>query len=139
LFLKIQLGGYSMFPFFRAGDIALVQRVDMKTVGVGSIIVFKSYDKFIAHRVIKVDSNNDEITFMCKGDSLINSDPIVTANNFIGIVKEITRNYLIIYKSDINFNKSLFLAKISPYSAYIFRLVVVLIVLVKKVLNMFYS
>jgi len=139
LFLKIQLGGYSMFPFFRAGDIALVQRVDMNTVRIGSVIVFKSYDKLIAHRVLKVNYNNEDITFICKGDSVIHDDPIVTVNNFIGIVKEITRSYIIIYKSDRSFIKSLFFAKMSPYSAYIFRSAVVLIVFINKILNKLYS
>ncbi len=78
--------GYSMFPFLRKGDLLTVEPVPMDKIKRGDVIVFESNGKWIAHRVMIKFIENDKIKLIPRGDARISSDPIVTFENYVGIV-----------------------------------------------------
>ena len=56
--LKIRLGGRSMYPFLRNGDIGLVKKICISNLKIGDVIVFKTSEKLIAHRLLKIIYRN---------------------------------------------------------------------------------
>ncbi len=83
--------GYSMFPFLRKGDLLTVEPVPMERIKRGDIVVFESEEKWIAHRVIKIHSNDGLIGFTTRGDARVSRDPVINKTNYIGLVPSIER------------------------------------------------
>ena len=83
--------GYSMFPFLRKGDLLTVEPVSMDKIKRGDVVVFESEEKWIAHRVIKIQSNAEGLEFLLRGDTCIEFDPAVDKENYIGSVQVFTR------------------------------------------------
>lgn len=84
--------GYSMFPFLRKGDILTVEPIPMNNIKRGDVVVFEMEEKWIAHRVIRIYTNNESIQITTRGDARISSDPLVNKSNYIGLVYTIERD-----------------------------------------------
>ncbi len=116
-FVKVKLGGYSMYPFIKAGDIALIKKCKLDELNIGDIIVFKLNNKWIAHRLIKVISENGDKILITKGDSELKNDKPITEKEFTGKIVSITHKnreidlenhkYQLKSKRIIRFNKAL--------------------------------
>ena len=120
--LRIKMQGGSMFPYLRKGDIALIRKVNFYQLCEGDIIAFETEGKWIAHRILKKINKNDKKTFLCKGDAMKNHDPLVAENNYLGKIIGLERNNQFI-NIDTDSRKKLhyFLAKISPFTPYLYR------------------
>jgi|GEM_PF-1659963 len=90
----------SMEPALYKGDIIIWVPCKAEDVKVGDIIVFKSYvneKTIIAHRVIKIEMQNNEPTFVTKGDNNPSPDqygshavePNIRSNHLLGRVVSI--------------------------------------------------
>ncbi|MBS2100245.1 S24/S26 family peptidase [Carboxylicivirga linearis] len=78
--------GISMFPFLLPGDrLKISPKQDFTT---GDIVIFKGTETLVAHRIVKMESEN----IICKGDSLYLSDPVLLKQNILGVVVGRTRN-----------------------------------------------
>jgi len=75
--------GTSMEPMLKAGDLILIESIAPSEVKEGDIIVFNvpgpvrehyNYPPVVAHRVIKVNTDNG-ITFRTKGDNVAGEEP----------------------------------------------------------------
>ena len=86
------VSGFSMYPFFRQGDILTIEPVSIDTVNLGDIVVYELKDIWIAHRVIQIISKKGEATLVLKGDTNLKNDSGVNAKNYIGIVQGIERS-----------------------------------------------
>ncbi len=82
-----------MGPWFVAGDLIVVQRVDPPTVRRGNVVVFLRGNLLVAHRVIKVlgAGPNGELGWKTKGDSAEEYDPPVFERELVGLVTFIER------------------------------------------------
>lgn len=83
------IGSGSMTGTIDKGD-AIIYRREKKidNVSKGDIIVFKSNEKRIVHRVVKIDDINGELRLYTKGDNNVQQDPdYVKEDSLVGIVK----------------------------------------------------
>lgn len=90
--VKTIASGTSMFPFLRKGDLLTIEPVLMDEIKRGDVVVFESEEKWIAHRVIKIHSNDGLTEFTTRGDARVSNDPPVRKENYIGIVSYLERN-----------------------------------------------
>jgi signal peptidase I len=89
--LKIRLGGRSMYPFLRNGDIGLVKKICISNLKIGDVIVFKTSEKLIAHRLLKIIYRNKKLSLITKGDSLLKKDCPISEENYIGKIVSFDR------------------------------------------------
>lgn len=82
--IKFRMKGNSMFPVMRCGDIGLVERCNPDDLKVGDIIVFKTPNKMIGHRLEKIIEQNDERIFIARGDNCYRSDAPFKSDALIG-------------------------------------------------------
>lgn len=114
--LKVTAGGLSMFPFLRKGDIIYFKKQKTENYKKGDIIVFKTSEKFIAHRLIKLKNEKNKIMVICKGDSLLKYDKAFPVNQILGKVISVERNdKKVDYMSDRILRKSQIIANSSLY------------------------
>jgi signal peptidase I len=90
--VKIEAAGYSMFPFMLPGDEQTISPVPIEDIAIGDVVVFEHDNKWISHRVISIQNNNNEKTLILRGDTCIQSDPLVTKANYIGKTVAFERN-----------------------------------------------
>jgi signal peptidase I len=77
--------GKSMQPTLNPGDMLIIKGINMSTLQVGDILVFKPkwLNKLIIHRAVKIDYTNNETKIFTKGDALKNLDIIYAEPNEI--------------------------------------------------------
>ena len=83
----------SMIPLLQIGDEVLVHVVNPAEIRVGDMIVYKSNDKLIVHRVIR---NYNSSSFLQKGDNTTTAE-IVSSKDVIGTVIAIRKGTRIFY------------------------------------------
>ncbi len=67
--------GRSMEPLFHTGDIVFLRKPNSENIHIGTIIVYKSGNKYIIHRVIKIYKYNNMNCYIVKGDNNPIPDP----------------------------------------------------------------
>ena len=82
--VKARVGGTSMLPWLRAGDIVTLKNCPLDTVRKGDIVVFKRFEKLVIHRVIAYDNMIAGIAFITKGDSCKHTDGYILPSDFLG-------------------------------------------------------
>ena len=90
--VKTIASGTSMFPFLRKGDLLTIEPLSMDEIKRGDVVVFERDEKWIAHRVIKIHSNEGLTEFTTRGDARVSNDPPVRKENYIGLVSYLERN-----------------------------------------------
>ena len=87
----IVIGSNSMKPKIEKGDVVLIERLNDKEkdkLKVGDILIFKSQNKIICHRIYRIIERNNNKYYVTKGDYNEKPDSGVTDNkNVIGVVK----------------------------------------------------
>lgn len=94
--VELPAAGYSMFPTLRPGDRILAEPTGKGRVPVpGSIIIYKSGDQFIVHRLVRIFINEAGIYyFEARGDSMSVNDPVLPAEKIVGVAKSFKRNHI---------------------------------------------
>lgn len=82
----------SMKPIFKRGDICIVENIEgeeeINQIKVGDIIEYQGNNQKIVHRVISINKNTMNITFITKGDNNKDEDILpVEAEQIIARVK----------------------------------------------------
>ncbi len=90
--LSFRMKGYSMFPTLREGDVGVVSKCSPREVKVGDIVVFRSGNKLIAHRLIKITDKEGQQIFIAKGDKNSFNDEPFSASQLEGKLETITRS-----------------------------------------------
>jgi len=78
------IAGRSMEPALHLGDFVLIEQVSPWEIKEGDVIIFEvpspvrelyNYPSIVAHRVVKINTKENVITFNTQGDNLGGSDP----------------------------------------------------------------
>lgn len=81
----------SMVPVFSRGSVVIVQPVRSPVdIHVGDIIQYEAENKMITHRVVKIDTSEDDtgdLVFTTKGDNNPSKDPPVKQSQVVGIIR----------------------------------------------------
>ena len=84
--VRLKVSGYSMFPLLREGDEIIVSKCNIKEITPGDVVVFKRNSKWIAHRLLKIVTDNNSTTLITKGDSCKLNDQPFNENSLCGKV-----------------------------------------------------
>ncbi|MGD8522437.1 MAG: signal peptidase I [Desulfobacterales bacterium] len=86
--------GKSMYPVIQDGETLIVEPIVPSAVKVGDIILYKSEEKLIAHRVISIKeiSIPNQYSLILRGDAAYSYDEPVYADQILGKVIAIERN-----------------------------------------------
>ena len=87
--LQLKASGYSMFPLFIPGDIITLNNI-IQPLKVGDIIAFKSKNRWIAHRIVSIDEQQQQL--ITQGDSCAKEDAPIVITDVIGVVSAYYRN-----------------------------------------------
>ena len=80
----------SMHPLIDINDKVLVKRIFPSEVRLGDIILFKSDDALVMHRVIKIEEQNGRMMILQKGDASLNAG-VTDSESIIGKVVAIEK------------------------------------------------
>jgi signal peptidase I len=87
---KISIQGRSMLPFIQDGDeLLIVTGID--NLRRGDVILFRQGGQLFAHRVLARNDEAGSPVFLTKGDNVLLTDPLVSAQQVLGRVTMITR------------------------------------------------
>ena len=94
--ITLRLNGYSMFPFLKAGDIGTIKKRSIESLKIGDVIVFKSENSWIAHRLIRKELLKDGYILLAKGDAQKRADKPLSTDDYIGKLTSFNRNGTVI-------------------------------------------
>jgi signal peptidase len=80
------VNGVSMVPAMKAGDLAIMQEVELETIQVGDIIQYRRYGDLVLHRVVRIEMRSEGPQFITRGDANNVDDDPVPANAVMGKV-----------------------------------------------------
>ena len=88
---RVEVRGFSMYPFLKEGDVVEVAPIQIGEVEQGDVVFFRSGDRLLAHRVIEIAEDDLETHLMTRGDVFRQADPPVNEESLIGLVKIVYR------------------------------------------------
>lgn len=89
--IRLRLGGASMFPYLREGDIATVVKTPLNALQPGHVVVFDRGDRWVAHRLMAIKQTDDTWNLISRGDSCNARDLPFDANIYAGQVTAVER------------------------------------------------
>lgn len=89
--VELSAYGRSMIPYLRPGQRVQLAPVDMSQIVRGDLVAFHKADYLVVHRVHAVLSENGVIQLLTKGDSNLNPDAPVDAQNYLAKVIAVQR------------------------------------------------
>jgi signal peptidase I len=85
--VRIRADGYSMYPLIRPGNIIYIEPFAEDEAPLpGTVIAWKRETGFVVHRLIRIIREEERTNFITRGDSCINEDKPVTADQLAGLV-----------------------------------------------------
>ena len=94
--LRIIAEGSSMLPSIRGGDVIIIKPINVVDLKIGDIIIRRTGNKLIAHRLIKKKNIEGILFLITKGDNLHSADQPLKASQLLGKVVSIERGFQII-------------------------------------------
>ena len=134
--VRIRVTGASMQPFLLGGETVTIHHVQVRTLGIGDIILFvDSNNRPIMHRIVRRRCRAETIEMQTKGDSCATVDDPISNQQILGKVVRISSPRL--YKSvdsnlSINLNhpgrrvQAIFIVLWSVSRSYLYRIRVLL-------------
>lgn len=89
--VNFSLGGTSMYPFLRDGDVGAVLRLPIEELKVGQVVVFEQNGRWIAHRLVSMHRADSGISLLCQGDSILRTDKPIGEAEFLGVIENFIR------------------------------------------------
>src|ERR1051325_8211071 len=87
LSVRFRVGGRSMYPTIRNGELITVEPCAASEIRCGDIVFYRLRDGVLAHRVIRIESEaSGAWRFTTRGDSYRSSDAPVKAGDILGRV-----------------------------------------------------
>lgn len=80
--------GGSMNPFLKDEQKIIIRKIGRKNITKGDIIIYKTNDWLLIHRVADIEKKGRRIRYIIKGDSLDDVTHVVERKKIVGIVKE---------------------------------------------------
>lgn len=85
--------GSSMYPIIREGNMCRFRPVETKKLAIGDIILFCSDSgQLIAHRLLSVIRREDQLLYICKGDTNLGCDAPIRREQMIGVLFSIGKS-----------------------------------------------
>jgi signal peptidase I len=89
--VELSAYGRSMIPYLRPGQKVQLAPVEISQIVRGDLVAFHKADYLVVHRVHAVLSANETIQLLTKGDSNLNPDAPVDAQNYLAKVIAVQR------------------------------------------------
>jgi signal peptidase I len=89
--VELSAYGRSMIPFLRPGQKVKLTPTELSQIVRGDLAAFHKQDYLVVHRVHAVHTTNDGIQLITKGDSNLNVDAPVDAQNYLAKVIAVQR------------------------------------------------
>lgn len=90
--MRFRPAGHSMHPTIRDGEVLLVEPVVCADVHRGDVVLYRTGERVIAHRVVRVEGGESiGYSFTLRGDACRSSDEPVSAEQVLGRVVAIER------------------------------------------------
>jgi signal peptidase len=85
----MSIGSNSMHPYFNRGDAVILKKMEPnEEIKEGMIVAYRHDDKVIAHRILTIDNDENQIVIRTKGDNNNSQDNwTFTKSDIIGIVE----------------------------------------------------
>ena len=91
--VRFRAPGHSMHPTIRDGEMVTVEPLKATRVRRGDIILYRTKSGLIAHRVMLIESKEDEAyVFHLRGDASTSFDAPVSAEQILGRVVAVERD-----------------------------------------------
>jgi len=102
--VKFRAPGYSMYPTILHEDVITVEPIQPEAIKVGDIALYRKENSVIAHRVVRIEKNDDsqshshssalspESCFILRGDARPTSDDPINAEQILGKIVSVERN-----------------------------------------------
>ena len=90
--IKMRMGGHSMFPFLLPGDVASIISKPISNLCVGDVVVFDRGDRWVAHRLIRMEDTDEGVRYITQGDSCLRMDIPFGNEHLMGHVTAVFRN-----------------------------------------------
>jgi len=99
--LQLRMQGYSMFPTLQPGDKGLVQKCSIRDIKIGDIIVFRTNNQFVAHRLIRIEQLGGDTLYICRGDQNGFDDKPIRKFEIVGKLISFERNHKFVSVNDL--------------------------------------
>lgn len=117
--IRIKTKGYSMSPTIAPGDIVIVAPAKIHDLKIGDIVVFRTQQSMIAHRLVAVNVVDGQNICVAKGDNNRHVDAAFSADAIVGKVIRLERNNKHIVLKN-NWLKAFFMFRM-PFLSYQFN------------------
>jgi signal peptidase I len=117
----LRVAGGSMGPWMRPGDFVVIHSRRLDEFNAGRIVVFTREGRLVIHRVLRLGTQGGERVLFTKGDAARHPDEPVHAEELIGEVISVDREY-----SSVDLGGqgrviwSRLVSRVSPYSQYLY-------------------
>ena len=111
--IEIPVFGNSMLPIFPEGtQVKLTPVFSLAELKRGDVVLFKVKERYILHRIIMIGNE----VVMCKGDSMVCSDPWVNVNEIVArVVRYRWKNHKLWKSTDGYLFKFITMVYLNPY------------------------
>jgi signal peptidase I len=100
--IELPARGTSMYPFIQKGDICRFIVTKAESIKKGDILLFRtSSGNLVAHRFCRMVTRNQQLHYLCKGDTNLKHDEAISLDQMIGKLTRIERNRRIIHATDL--------------------------------------
>lgn len=90
--LFIETKGVSMRPFLKGEEKLIVRRMPISDLKLGDLVLYKSDNQLVCHRLVKKVRNNDGYLIYSRGDVSFGPAELVKEEMFLGKVIGIIKN-----------------------------------------------
>jgi len=92
--VRVRVSGQSMLPTLWPGDVLTIESKHLADAKPGDVVLYDRDGRFFVHRLVSKSAEN--ASFVTRGDSMMETDPSVPAESFLGTVAYAMRGETII-------------------------------------------
>ena len=87
-----ETAGYSMWPFIKAGEKLIVKKLPVENLMTGDIILYRSDNQLICHRLVKKVKNKQKYFLYARGDNSTSFPELIREELYSGRAIGILKN-----------------------------------------------
>ena len=91
-----EAAGFSMWPFIKQGDRLIVKKISIDSLRVGDVILYRSGDKLVCHRLVRKIKHKGKYLLYARGDNGLYASELVRDEMVNGKVTGVFRGNKII-------------------------------------------
>lgn len=80
----IETSGFSMWPFVRRGEKLIIKKASLEDLRVGDIILYRTEDDLVSHRLVKMVKTSKGCLFYSRGDNSCSLPELLIKDRFLG-------------------------------------------------------